>query len=91
MTFLLAKQRTLHVFSDNGKSIQVSLREHDGNVAVFEASEPIPVGVIVEWTDPVEGNHGQPDLSKGRVLNCRPIPHPGEEKNLLEISIEFKR
>lgn len=89
MTFLLAKQRTLHVFSDNGKSIQVSLRERDGNVAVFEASEQIPVGVIVEWAGPVEGDHAQPDLAKGRVLNCRPIPQPGEEKNLLEISIEF--
>lgn len=90
MTFLLAKQRTLHVFSDNGKSIQVSLRERDGNVAVFEASEPIPVGVIVEWAGPAEGDHAQRDCAKGRVLNCRPVPHPGEEKNLLEISVEFK-
>jgi hypothetical protein len=83
VTFLLAKQRTLHVFSDNGKSIPVSLRERDGNVAVFECSEPIPVGVIVEWAGPAE-------LTRGQVLNCRALPHPGEEKNLLEISVEFK-
>ena len=83
MTFLLAKQRTLHVFSDNGKSIPVSLRERDGNVAVFESSEPIPVGVYVEWAGPEES-------SRGQVLNCRPLPQPGEEKNLLEISVEFK-
>jgi hypothetical protein len=83
VTFLLAKQRTLHVFSDNGKSIPVSLRERDGNVAVFESSEPIPVGVFVEWA-------GAEESSRGQVLNCRPNPHPGDEKNLLEISVEFK-
>lgn len=83
MTFLMAKQRTLHVFSDNGKAIPVSLRERDGNVAVFESSEAIPVGVVVEWAGPSEA-------SRGKVLHCRPIPRPGEEKNLLEISVEFK-
>lgn|GEM_PF-1162001 len=83
MTFLLAKQRTLHVFSENGKMIPVSLRERDGNVAVFQSQEAIPVGVIVEWA-------GATDTSRGQVLNCRPIPNPGEEKNLLEISVEFK-
>lgn len=94
MTFLLAKQRTLHVFSDNGKSIQVSLRERDANIAVFAASEPIPVGVVVEWAGPVNGpvdaTSGQVDCTKGRVLNCRPLPLPGDEKNLLEISVELK-
>ncbi len=48
VTFQMAKQRTLHVFNDNGKSIPVLLRERDGNVAVFEAVEAIPVGVYVE-------------------------------------------
>ncbi len=90
MPFLLAKQRTLHVFSDNGKSIQVSLRERDGNIAVFAASEPIPVGVVVEWAGPVDAPSGQVDRTKGRVLNCRPLPLPGDEKNLLEISVELK-
>lgn len=90
MTFLLAKQRTLHVFSDNGKSIQVSLRERDSNIAVFAASEPIPVGVVVEWAGPVDATSGQVDCIKGRVLNCRPLPLPGDEKNLLEISVELK-
>ncbi len=90
MTFLLAKQRTLHVFSDNGKSIQVSLRERDANIAVFAASEPIPVGVVVEWAGPVDATSGQVDCTKGRVLNCRPLPLPGDEKNLLEISVELK-
>jgi hypothetical protein len=79
----MAKQRTLHVFSDNGKSIPVSLRERDGNVAVFESSEAIPVGVVVEWAGPSEA-------ARGKVLHCRTIPKPGEEKNLLEISVEFK-
>ena len=83
VTFLLAKQRTLHVFSDNGKSIPVSLRERDGNVAVFESTEAIPVGVYVEWASAEESNRGQ-------VLHCRPFPQPGDEKNLLEISVEFK-
>ncbi len=82
MTFLLAKQRTLHVFSDNGKSIPVSLRERDGNVAVFESAEPIPVGVFVEWPD-------QPEPHLGQVLNCRPSNNPND-LNLLEISVEFK-
>ena len=90
MTFLLAKQRTLYVFGDNGKSIQVSLRERDGNVAVFEASAAIPVGVIVEWAGPVDPKPGAADKSRGQVLNCRPFPHPGDEKNLLEISVELK-
>lgn len=83
MTFLLAKQRTLHVFSENGKSIPVSLRERDGNVAVFESTEPIPVGVFVEWVGSAEAN-------LGKVLNCRPMPEPGDEDRLLEISVEFK-
>lgn len=83
MTFLIAKQRTLHVFSESGKSIPVSLRERDGNVAVFESAEPIPVGVDVVWAGPSEA-------AKGQVLNCRPLPHPGEEAKLLEISVEFK-
>jgi len=83
VNFLLAKRRTLHVFSDNGKSIPVSLRERDGNVAVFESSEPIPVGVFVEWADAA-------DASRGQVLNCRPLPNEGDSPNLLEISVEFK-
>lgn len=83
MTFLLAKQKTLHVFGDNGKTIPVSLKERDGNVVVFESSEPIKVGVYVEWAGPE-------DSSRGQVLNCRPVPHPGEENNLLQISVEFK-
>jgi len=83
VTFLLAKQRTLHVFSENGKSIPVSLRERDGNVAVFESTEAIPVGVFVEWL-------GNSDANRGQVLNCRPSPEPGEENKRLEISVEFK-
>lgn len=83
VTFLLAKQRTLHVFSENGKSIPVSLRERDGNVAVFESTHPIPVGVYVEWAD-------RKDSGRGQVLNCRPTPQPGDEQQLLEISVEFK-
>lgn len=87
MNFLLAKRRTLHVFSDNGKSIPVSLRERDGNVAVFESSEPIPVGVFVEWADAADASE---DSSRGQVLNCRPLPNEGASPNLLEISVEFK-
>lgn len=83
MTFLLARRRTLHVFSESGKSIPVSLREQDGNVAVFESAEPIPVGVDVVWAGPSEATRGQ-------VLNCRPCPNPEEKSNLLEISVEFK-
>jgi hypothetical protein len=82
VTFLLAKQRTLHVFSENGKSIPVSLRERDGSVAVFESTEAIPVGVFVEWV-------GSTESSRGKVLNCRPMPEPGDEERLLEISVEF--
>ncbi len=47
----MAKRRTLHIFSENGRSIPVCTRERDGNIAVFESSEPIPVGVHVEWLD----------------------------------------
>lgn len=98
----MARQRTLHVFSDNGKSIPVSLRERDGNVAVFEAAEAIPVGVYVECsrverspvecTGPVERT--APDLAAGGVvggpvLNCRPLTDPASGQRLLEISVEF--
>jgi hypothetical protein len=79
----MAKQRTLHVFSENGKSIPVSLRERDGNVAVFQSTEPIPVGVYVEWLANSDGSLGQ-------VLNCRPSQEPHEKQKLLEISVEFK-
>jgi len=96
VTFLMARQRTLHVFSDNGKSIPVSLRERDGNVAVFEAAEAIPVGVYVECSrverSPVECTG--PDLGAGGVvggpvLNCRPLTDPASGQRLLEISVEF--
>ena len=92
----MARQRTLHVFSDNGKSIPVSLRERDGNVAVFEAAEAIPVGVYVECSrverSPVECTG--PDLAAGGVvggpvLNCRPLTDPASGQRLLEISVEF--
>lgn len=82
MNFLIAKRRTLHVFSENGRSIPVSLRERDGNVAVFESQEPIPVGVFVEWADTQNSECGQ-------VLNCRPAA--GDPPGLLEISVEFQR
>ncbi len=81
MIFLLAKQRTLHVFSESGRSIPVDLREPDGNVAVFESTEAIPVGVFVEWA-----NAG--DFESGQVFNCRPVRR--DQPGLLEISVEFK-
>lgn len=82
MNFLIAKRRTLHVFSENGRSIPVCLRERDGNVAVFESQEPIPVGVYVEWAEAQSSECGQ-------VLNCRPAT--GDPPGLLEISVEFPR
>jgi hypothetical protein len=82
VNFLIAKRRTLHIFSENGRSIPVSLRERDGNVAVFESQEPIPLGVFVEWTDAQASECGQ-------VLNCRPAA--GKSSGLLEISVEFRR
>lgn len=74
------------MFSDNGKSIPVSLRERDGNVAVFEAAEAIPVGVYVECVgpDPAGG-----EVTGGPVLNCRPMTDPASGRPLLEISVEF--
>jgi hypothetical protein len=83
VSILLAKRRTLHIFSDNGKSIPVSLRERDGSVAVFESREPIPVGVDVSWLNNEEG-------SSGTVLQRRPAPNPMENESLLEISVEFQ-
>lgn len=88
MTFLFAKQRTLHIFGENGKPIPVCLKERDGNVAVFESKESIPVGVFVEWL-------GSEAAAKGTVLNCRPVEPASTEgekpqdAGLLEISVEF--
>ncbi len=82
----MAKQRTLHVFNDNGKSIPVLLREQDGNVAVFEAAEAIPVGVYVECLSAGEAVDCGPT---GPVLNCRPATPGSLEHPLLEISVEF--
>lgn len=82
----MAKQRTLHVFNDNGKSIPVALRERDGNFAVFESAEAIPVGVYVECLGPGNPKDCGPT---GPVLNCR-AGRPGSgEQPLLEISVEF--
>ena len=87
----MAKQRTLHVFNDNGKSIPVLLRERDGNVAVFEAAEAIPVGVYVECLGPGVAEDCGPT---GPVLSCRAgtleSGGPGTATHpLLEISVEF--
>ena len=88
VTFLMAKQRTLHVFNDNGKSISVLLRERDRNVAVFESAEAIPVGVYVECLGPDgdgagtsgAGNSGRiadDCVATGSVLSCRAVtPQP---------------
>lgn len=88
MSFLLAKQRMLYVFGDSGKLIQVSLRNQDRNVPAFEASATIPVGVVVEWADPMAPRPGGEPTSP--VLKNRPFPCPGDEKNLLEISVALK-
>jgi hypothetical protein len=47
VTFLWGKQRTLHVFSESGKSAMVRLRESDGGRALQEAADPVPLGVHV--------------------------------------------
>ena len=81
MTFLLAKQRTLHVFNDQGKAIQISLREHEGSFAVIEATQAIPVGVYVESCSE---EHSEGLQQTGSVEQTGP-----EVRRVLEISIEF--
>ncbi|MFN7545208.1 MAG: hypothetical protein ACK5TN_20720 [Acidobacteriota bacterium] len=83
MSILLAKQRTLHVFSDNGKSIPVSLRNQGGNIAGIESCQPIPVGFEVSWI------HG-PDSPRNPLRFPSRMPTPGEERSLLEISVAFR-
>ncbi len=83
METLLAKQRTLHVFSDNGKSIPVSLRDEGNNIAAIESCQPIPVGVEVSWL------YGT-NAPRSPLRRCRQMPQPGEETSLLEISVAFR-
>ncbi|MBZ2183361.1 MAG: hypothetical protein K7J46_01535 [Bryobacter sp.] len=83
MSILLAKQRTLHVFSDNGKSIPVSLRNQGGNIVAIESCQPIPVGVEVSWI------HGGDSPRSPLRFPSQP-PATGEERSLLEISVAFR-
>lgn len=71
------------MFSDNGKSISVSLRKEDGPVTLSESCAPIPVGVDVAWANGSDG-------AREQAIPFRAAPNPGEEKNLLEISVAFK-
>lgn len=44
MTFLLAKEKTMHVCLGDGKWLAVDLRERDGAVWEFETAEAMAVG-----------------------------------------------
>lgn len=81
MTFYRSQEKSLHVGSGQSHDhwLPAALKERDGNVAVFEAGEALPIGSPVEMLA-----SGGP--LPGRVLHCRPLG-PNEER--VEISVEF--
>lgn len=82
MTFLLAKEKTMHVCIGEGRWLAVSLKDRDGSVAVFETAEQIPVGAQVT----MESDQG-PML--GLVLDCHDAPATASAPARVELSVEF--
>jgi hypothetical protein len=70
MTFVMAKQRTLHVFTEQGKTLAVNLREREAGFAVYVSGEPVPVGMLVEACGM------RTNAEPGTVVSCRgSAPH----------------
>lgn len=81
MTFHRSQHKSLCIASGEGQQhcLPAALKERDGNVAVFETVEALPIGAPVEMLAA-----GGP--LPGRVIRCRSLHTPDES---VELSVEF--